>query len=459
MKILTTIRNNLKKSIAGFSILAYGTYYLYERKETNRIYQAYCIEADKYGKQKLNVSQKLPRITVFLNPVSNNDQSKVLYDKYAAPLLHLSGLDVRLVRLDAKNEITDLMQLIDDSQTDCIVIAGGNRTLIECLTSLLKRNDDLLKRIKIGAIPLGENNSLIEKLFKIKSTKNQVKTIGDACLSVIKGDSEKLSVFKIDFVDNDEANTEIYAFSNVSCGFEADSSANKENYWAFGPFKNYINQYFKLRNAYHKPNQFNLTYKNYCNGCKSCFYAKENLVDTSKIPKIEPKNLAQLFFKKFIADNRSQVQVEKKRSKYPINPDCDVEHEMTVGQSQIDVDINDSNGSGMNANVKQLKKNKLIDEFKMNLNEISFNKPKNATKICIDNEFYDLKNAEKVSIQYLHNHIDFLFDSNHRLFALDQTEQDNFNLSQYTLDSYIQINSSADLIQPFKRAYEYYLKI
>ena len=130
-KLLTTLRNNWKKTVFGVCSLSYGTYYLIERKRNADILQAYCYEALKYGREKAGPETTLKKVTVFLNPAANKETGRFLYDKNVAPLLHLSGLDVRVVRLDKSSQAKDYMKEIDINDTDCVVVAGGNSTLNE----------------------------------------------------------------------------------------------------------------------------------------------------------------------------------------------------------------------------------------------------------------------------------------------------------------------------------------
>lgn len=113
MKIVSTIRNNWKKSVFFSGLFVYGTHYLWQRKRNGELMQAYCLEALKYSKEKINPEKNLKRVIVFLNPIANQERGRFLYDKNVAPLLHLSGLDVRLVRLDKNSEANEYMKEID----------------------------------------------------------------------------------------------------------------------------------------------------------------------------------------------------------------------------------------------------------------------------------------------------------------------------------------------------------
>lgn len=113
MKIIATLRNNWKKSIFFTAAFGYGAHYLLERKRNGELMQAYCLEALKYSKEKINPEKNLRRVIVFMNPSSNNESGRFAYDKHVAPLFHLSGLDVRLIRMDKNHQVTDYLRDIE----------------------------------------------------------------------------------------------------------------------------------------------------------------------------------------------------------------------------------------------------------------------------------------------------------------------------------------------------------
>jgi acylglycerol kinase len=144
MKLLTTLRNNWKKSTFAGCLFVYGTYYLVERKYTANLLQEYCFEALKYGTETVKAEQVARRCTVFLNASANNERGRFSYEKNVAPLLHLAGVDVKMIRLESPSKlgtIKDFTDSLDLSETDCIVIAGGNATLNEVISAILSRPD------------------------------------------------------------------------------------------------------------------------------------------------------------------------------------------------------------------------------------------------------------------------------------------------------------------------------
>lgn len=60
--------------------------------------------------------------------------------KNAAPILHLSGMDVTIVKTDYEGQAKKLLELMEN--TDVIIVAGGDGTLQEVVTGVLRRTDE-----------------------------------------------------------------------------------------------------------------------------------------------------------------------------------------------------------------------------------------------------------------------------------------------------------------------------
>ena len=126
--------------------------------------RAYCEEAIKYGEYKIPPMMTSRHVTVILNPAANKKKSKADYEKYCAPLLHLAGLKVSIIQTEAEGQAKDLMEIM--SNTDCVLIAGGDGTVHEAITGLLRRQDaaNALKTYPIGIAPVGKRNSIAFRL-------------------------------------------------------------------------------------------------------------------------------------------------------------------------------------------------------------------------------------------------------------------------------------------------------
>lgn len=113
MQVISFVRNNIKKTVFFSCLLGYGSHYLVDRKRNGELMQAYCLEALKYSRERIDPEKSVRRAIVLLNPMANQERGRFLYDKHVAPLLHLSGLDVRLIRLDKNNDANEYLKDIE----------------------------------------------------------------------------------------------------------------------------------------------------------------------------------------------------------------------------------------------------------------------------------------------------------------------------------------------------------
>jgi hypothetical protein len=485
MNFLRTIRNNWKKTVVGTGLLIYTTHYLYERNISQRLHQAYCFEALKYSKEKVASTQKIRRVTVFLNPISNNERGKSLFETYVAPMLHLSGLDVRIVRLDSKNEAKQYMEVIDDKDTDCIVIAGGNRTITEALSGLLNRpdSDQIFSRIKLALLPVGESNALYENLLNLNLKKDTVKLLGDATLSIIKGETTSLDLIKVSY---DENLKPLYALSTVSYGYLSDKKASLEDYWYYGPLKSHINDYYAHRLAYHTKKTFNIDYCNNCENCKSCFKEKYLKEEPKVNEKEEPRpkvtflqSLIGFVFKGILSnkekpENNRRKLLDLKYSQLEENPDCNIIHQDEIVEpTELIAHINrrqqiDKESSGIDLSISKLpsslfhSNNLTSNETKLTVSELNLKKFKNGpNKLIIDGEVYDLsekgESLEKVNIKYLNKSIKFLIDLKmNNDSILKKNDNPNIILSNYYANNSINYKKEhldLNFIEPFRKYY------
>lgn len=114
-------------------------------------------------------------MTVILNPVANKKKARDDYEKYCAPLFHLAGLRTSLVLTEREGEAKDLMEIMDNAH--CVVVAGGDGTVHEVVTGLLRRADvnEAIKRFPIGIVPLGKHNRVAFQLNRSNFNENDIK--------------------------------------------------------------------------------------------------------------------------------------------------------------------------------------------------------------------------------------------------------------------------------------------
>ncbi|XP_051579660.1 acylglycerol kinase, mitochondrial-like isoform X2 [Myxocyprinus asiaticus] len=227
VKVIRTLRNHWKKSTFAACVLSYGGHWLYGKHCDNVLRREACIEA---------------RVRK-----ANN-----LFEKNAAPILHLAGVEVKIVKTDYEGQAKKLMELME--QTDMLIIAGGDGTLQEVITGLLRRTDEeTFSKISIGFIPLGSKNSLSQSLHLVSDNKAQ--HITSATLSILKGETVPLDVLQIK-----GEKEPVFALLGLRWGAFRDVASSISKYWYLGPLKTRAAHWFSTLKEWPQIHQASLSY-------------------------------------------------------------------------------------------------------------------------------------------------------------------------------------------------------
>ncbi|XP_078272602.1 acylglycerol kinase, mitochondrial [Rhinoraja longicauda] len=228
--LLRTVRRHWKKSAAAACALGWAAKWLHGRHRDNLLRRAACQEAQEFGNQTLPITAKVKKATVFLNPAACKGKARNLFEKNAAPILHLAGIDVTVVKTDHEGQAKKLLELMEE--TDMIIVAGGDGTLQEVITGLLRREDEAtFSKIPIGFIPLGKMNSLSPALYP--TNKEQARHILNATLAIVKGETVPLDVLEI----QGDTDRPVFAVTGLRWGAYRDAAAKLSKYWYLGPLK------------------------------------------------------------------------------------------------------------------------------------------------------------------------------------------------------------------------------
>ncbi|XP_033288212.1 acylglycerol kinase, mitochondrial isoform X7 [Orcinus orca] len=222
-----TLRNHWKKTTAGICLMTWGGHWLYGK---------HC-------------------------------KARILFEKNAAPILHLSGMDVTIVKTDYEGQAKKLLELLEN--TDVIIVAGGDGTLQEVITGVLRRADELplvstqiflpnlkatFSKIPIGFIPLGQTSSLSQTLFA--ESGNKVQHITDATLAIVKGETVPLDVLQI----KGEKEQPVFALTGLRWGSFRDAGVSVSKYWYLGPLKTKVAHFFSTLKEWPQTHQASLSY-------------------------------------------------------------------------------------------------------------------------------------------------------------------------------------------------------
>ncbi|XP_071371581.1 acylglycerol kinase, mitochondrial [Centroberyx affinis] len=230
VKVFRTLRNHWKKSTFAVCVMSYGGHWLYGKHCDSLLRREACLEAREFGRQQIAPQEQLRKATVILNPAACSGKANNLFEKNAAPILHLAGVEITIVKTDYEGQAKKLIELME--QTDMLIVAGGDGTLQEVVTGLLRRPDqETFSETPIGFIPLGSRNSLSPSLHLLSD--NKVKHITSATLSILKGDTIPLDVLQI----KGETEQPVFALMGLRWGAFRDAAATISKYWYLGPLK------------------------------------------------------------------------------------------------------------------------------------------------------------------------------------------------------------------------------
>ncbi|EDO41738.1 predicted protein [Nematostella vectensis] len=227
-----TLRKHRKKSIFFAAVGAWLVKYGVDRFRDYLTRRQFCEEAKAYSKEYLHALQKPRRLMVFFNATAGKGEAEKLFQRNAEPILHLAGLDVTIVKTDYEGQIKKLMQYIDPS-LDGIVVAGGDGTLLEAVTGLLRRPDQAdVSKIPIGIIPVGTNNTFFNRVFG-SGNASQSRQIGNAAMTIVKGQTTSAGVMEI----KGEEGRPTFALNGVHWGAFRDTAESYDKYWITGPLR------------------------------------------------------------------------------------------------------------------------------------------------------------------------------------------------------------------------------
>ncbi|XP_034253378.1 acylglycerol kinase, mitochondrial [Thrips palmi] len=282
VKIFETLRNNWKKSVFGTVALVYGVDYLMYSYESRQMMRAYCEAAREIGEAPMPVDCRPRHITVILNPAANKRKAKKEFEEYCAPLLYLAGLSVNVVVTGKEGQARTLIEKLEEA-TDAIVVAGGDGTLSEAVTGLLRREDgtNVARKMPLGVLPVGKTNSIAKHLFS-QSADDRIKLLAEATMAVILEASKPLDVIKFQVLptDGNEGGKPVYGLAGLEWGAFRDTNARRDKYWYFGGLRGYaayIFAGFKGEKTITWNVQANMEYSPPCNGCSNCYEQRLDL--------------------------------------------------------------------------------------------------------------------------------------------------------------------------------------
>ncbi|PBC29195.1 acylglycerol kinase, mitochondrial [Apis cerana] len=411
LNFFRTIRNNWKKSLIGGAALTYGISYSKEIYETDQLMRQYCESISQYGDLPLPTNIKPRHVTIILNPAAKKGKAKKLFQNYCEPLLHLAGIAVTIIQTESQNDARKIIMNLD-TPTDAIIVAGGDGTLSDVLTGLVRKYDLNLKSVKqcpIGILPLGQTNKIAKSLYHKYDDLSDIKQMIEATMAIINEKSKMMDMIEIKPIeDNSEEPVKpIYAMGAVEWGAWKDANALATKYWYWGPLKKYATYIFNgYKENLNKYCDVILKYTLPCEGCSRC--NQKNSTNGFS-------NLNTRWWHVFAPRNtiiRDSIDFSK-----IINEKCDILHELPISTCELHIETSnidksqDESPSSLKVKMgpkdidyfsfvsegwKKEQNNKSLCEQVIEAKKIELT-PQTVNKhytLYIDNEEYELKAVE-----------------------------------------------------------------
>lgn len=238
-RLATTLRTHWKKSLFLTGVGLYGAKWYNKKLQNEAFMRELCQEAIGYGSGTIQGAETpLYNVTVILNPVASGGKARKLYEKYCAPLLNLAGMKVSVMRTESEGQAKEIMEIMSDA--DAVLVAGGDGTLMEAVTGLLRRTDNAAAKLPLGVLPVGKTNTLAHRLFQCD---DEVRLMGEATMAVVRQLRRPVSVMEVENRAEDEnmRGKKLYFMNRLEVGAWKDARLRADKYWLFGfGLKNYV---------------------------------------------------------------------------------------------------------------------------------------------------------------------------------------------------------------------------
>lgn len=114
----------------------------------------------------------------------------------------MAGISVTVLTTDSEAHARKLIAELN-VPTDGILVAGGDGTLSEVVTGMMRKYDkniDHVRRCPIGVLPLGERSSIASTENSEKSDGSllvEAKQLAEATIKLIKGNTKLIDVIEL----------------------------------------------------------------------------------------------------------------------------------------------------------------------------------------------------------------------------------------------------------------------
>lgn len=320
----------------------------------------YCLAAKEYGDTRAPTNASLKKVLVVLNPAANKRKAEENFEKFCAPILNLAGFTVEVLKTQSDQHAIRIIEEEISEYPDALVVAGGDGTISEAITGLLRKAESEPKLPPVGVIPVGKINQFSFMLFNSlempKNKVDEVRSMAAAALSIVKGKTDRKDVMKIQLIPDEnvellEPKKPFYAVGSLVWGSFNDIMRKKDKYWVTGSLRNYTAFLFNGfgRHDVSWSCKADLIYSEPCSGCSNCYEKTE-----TKTQKLHNAR----WWSKFNANQEKAPDYSK-----ILNPNCRNTHEESIDTSEFIISTNTAEGISDDHSKMNIKLNTKPDDY------------------------------------------------------------------------------------------------
>ncbi|XP_054003363.1 acylglycerol kinase, mitochondrial isoform X2 [Hylaeus anthracinus] len=293
----------------------------------------FCESASQYGDAPCPTNKKHRHVTIILNPNAKKGKAKKLFTNYCEPLLHLAGIAVSVIQTESDNEARRIVMNLE-THTDAIIVAGGDGTLSDVLTGLVRKynsNINSVKQCPIGILPLGETNRIAKSLYHEYDNLSDVRQLIEATMAIIDEKSKMMDMIEVKPIEenSEEPVKPIYAMGTIEWGAWKDAHVFAKKYWYWGPLKKYATYVF---NGWKGNLNWNcdvtMKYTDPCEGCSNCYQRNTSLNEFS--------NTNKRWWHAFVP--RKSATTKYVDYSNIINENCGNLHELSISTNELHIE-------------------------------------------------------------------------------------------------------------------------
>ena len=183
--------------------------------------------APHFINQKLEELYSVKRMHIIVNPFAGKKKGREISSLIAADLKE-SKIESIIYFTESRGHAEEIVSMIDFHESDALMSVGGDGTLSEIITGLLKREDSFSEIIPISIVPSGSGNSQANDM--------EISDYLDAIQRVVNGRLRKMDIGRVTFIDEGEKQVR-FSHNLVGWGLGVDANILAERMRFLGPIR------------------------------------------------------------------------------------------------------------------------------------------------------------------------------------------------------------------------------